>query len=244
MKAMIFAAGIGSRLQPLTLEKPKALIEINKTPVLEIAIKNLIKFGFDEIIINVHHFPEQIINFLKEKNNFGIRIEISNEKNMLLNTGGGLKKASWFFNDCQNFLLYNVDILSEINLKDFYDYHIKNNSLASLAVQNRNTSRYLLFDDEMYLRGWENKKTNEKILISEKRENLKPFAFNGIHMINTGIFNLISEQGSFSIIDLYLRLASKNKIRAYDIGDTFWMDIGKINDLKKAKKIFNTTKTK
>lgn len=239
---MILAAGIGSRLQPLTLNKPKALIKINETPVLELVIKKLIRYGFDEIIINVHHFAEQIINFLKKNKNFGIKIFISDEKNQLLNTGGGIKNASWFFNNCQNFLLYNVDILSEINLKDFYNYHINNNSLVSLAVQKRETSRYLLFDDEMNLGGWENKKTNEKIIISGKKKNLIPFAFNGIHIINTDIFELISEQGSFSIIDLYLRLSSERSIKAYDIGKTLWIDIGKINSLEKARKIFNTKK--
>lgn len=239
---MILAAGIGKRLQPLTLEKPKALIEINNTPVLELVIKKLIKFGFNNIIINVHHFSEQIIEFLKQKNNFGINIKISNEKNLLLNTGGGIKNASWFFKDCENFLLYNVDIITNLNLKEFYNYHINSNSIASLAVQNRDTSRYLLFDDNMNLKGWKNIKTNEETITSSKSENLKSFAFNGIHIINTKIFDLISEQGSFSIIDLYLRLANKYKIKGFDIGEAFWMDIGTIKNLEKTKKIFNSTK--
>lgn len=231
MKAMIFAAGRGTRLQPLTNTIPKALVKVKGTPMLEILIRKLIKNGFDEIIINLHHFPEQIIDFIKKKNYFGIRIEFSFEKENLLNTGGGLKNAKNFFNDGKDFLLHNVDILSDINLKGFYNIHLKSNALVSLAVKNRQTSRYLLFDEDYLLAGWENIKTGEKIISRKLNKKLIPFAFSGIHIINPRIFDLINEEGAFSIIDLYLRLAKDQKIMAFDIGNTFWKDIGKPEEL-------------
>ena len=232
---MIFAAGKGTRLQPLTNIIPKALVKVNGTPMLEILIRKLIKNGFDEIIINLHHFPEQIIDFLEKKNNFGIRIEFSIEKEKLLNTGGGLKNVKDFFNDGKDFLLHNVDIISDINLKDSYDQHLRNNVLATLAVKKRKTSRYLLFDEANLLAGWENIKTGEKIISRVVNKKLIPLAFSGIHIINPRIFDMINEEGAFSIIDLYLRLAKDQKIMAFDIGKTFWMDIGKREELNLAK---------
>lgn len=234
MKAMIFAAGKGTRLQPLTNTIPKALVEVNGIPMIEIIIRNLIKSGFDEIIINLHHFPEQIIEFIRKKKNFGIEIEFSIEEEKLLNTGGGLRKAKEFFNDDKDFLLHNVDIISDINLKNIYCQHLKNKALATLAVKKRQTSRYLLFDEDNLLAGWENIKSGEKIISKEENKKLIPLAFSGIHIINPRIFDLIDESGSFSIIDLYLRLAKTQKIMAFDIGKTFWMDIGKMEELNLA----------
>jgi len=233
---MIFAAGKGTRLQPLTDTIPKALVKVNGTPMLEILIRKLIKNGFDEIIINLHHFPEQIIEFIGKKNYFGIRIEFSFEKEKLLNTGGGLKNAKDFFNDGKDFLLHNVDIISDINLKEFYNIHLKNKALITLAVKNRQTSRYLLFDEDNLLAGWENIKTGEKIISRKDYEKLIHLAFSGIHIINPKVFNLIDETGDFSIIDLYLRLVKNQKIMAYDIGKTFWIDIGKPEELIIAEK--------
>jgi len=146
MKAMIFAAGKGTRLQPLTNDIPKALVKVNNITLLEIIINKLKHFGFNDIIINVHHFAEQIKDFLNKNNNFGIKITISDESSLLLETGGGLKKAAWFFDDNKPFLIHNVDILSDINLSELYDFHIQSQSLATLAVMHRITSRYFLFD--------------------------------------------------------------------------------------------------
>ena len=140
MKAMIYAAGLGTRLKPLTDSKPKALIEIHGIPLIEIVLNKLIRAGYDEIIINVHHHAEQVIDFIKQHDNFGIRIEFSDERGLLLETGGGLKKASWFFNDLKPFLVHNVDVLSDIDLKDMYDCHVKNDALATLA---RSHKRYI-----------------------------------------------------------------------------------------------------
>lgn len=237
MKAMIYAAGLGTRLKPLTDTKPKALVEIHNTPLLEIAIRKLIKFGFDEIIINIHHHAEQIKDFIKKNNSFGIRIEFSDESGLLLDTGGGLKKAFWFFDDFKPFLVYNVDILTDLDLKRIYNFHISKDTLVTLAVRKRTTSRYLLFDDNAQLCGWENTKLNIKKIIAIKATELNPFAFSGIHVINPSLFMLMTEEGYFSIIDVYLRLARKQRILAYNHDNTFWMDLGRKENLEEAEKL-------
>lgn len=230
---MILAAGIGSRLQSLTKDKPKALVELSGKTLLEIQIEKLIKSGIREIIINVHHFPEQIISYLKTKNYFGIRIEISDESGALLETGGGIKKASWFFDDDKPFLVINVDVITDMSVTDMLDFHIGQNAMASLAVRKRSTSRYLLFDKEMQLSGWTNKKTGQKIMV-EGKENLitNEMAFSGIHIISPEIFKYLIEEGRFSIIESYLRLASNHRIMAYDHSQTNWWDIGRYEDYK------------
>ncbi|MCD4745965.1 MAG: nucleotidyltransferase family protein [Bacteroidales bacterium] len=237
MKAMIFAAGLGTRLHPLTDNKPKALIKLNGVSLLEIIIKKLISAGFIEIIINVHHFAEQIIDFLKIKNNFGIKISISDESDILLDTGGALKKASRFFNDGKDFLVHNVDVLSDIDLNNFYNTHIKSEALTSVAVKSRHTSRYFLFNNRNMLCGWKNNKTNEIKIVRKGENKLNPLAFSGIHVINPKIFDLITEQGKFSIVDVYLRLASTHNIIGYIHNNSFWMDLGKKENLLEAEKI-------
>ncbi len=239
MKAMIFAAGFGSRLLPLTEDKPKALVEVNKIPMLEIVIKKLIKSGCDDIIINVHHFAEKIIHYLQDNNNFGINITISDESNLLLNTGGGLKKASHFFDDGNPFIVYNVDILSDIDLVDMYNKHVTSGALATLAIKDRETSRYFLFDNDNNLSGWRNIQTGAEKISREDVGELRQFAFSGIHIINPSIFNDIHTQGIFSITNTYLELAKRYDIKGYDHNNSFWMDLGKIDALKEAEKIDN-----
>jgi len=239
MKALILAAGFGTRLQPITDSKPKALVEINGITLLEFTIRRLIKFGFNQIIINVHHFAEQIINFLDEKNNFGIEIEISDERDLLLDTGGGLKKASWFFDDGKPFLIHNVDILSDVDLSQFYNSHLNSDSIATLAVQKRKSSRYFLFDDEKYLCGWENVKTNERKITRQPNGKLAQLAFSGIHMADPSIFKLIPPEKVFSIVDFYLSIASQNRISYFDHSNSLFIDLGKKENLAEAEKIFN-----
>lgn len=229
MKAMIFAAGLGTRLRPLTNNLPKALFEIKGKPLLEITIDKLIQNGFDEIIVNVHHFAEQVIYFLTKKK-FNAKIGISDESDKLLDTGGGLKKAKWFFDDGEPFLLHNVDIISDINLNEFYKIHLKNKSIATLAVQKRKSSRYLLFDEDNFLCGWENVKTGEKI-ISKNKYPLSRLAFSGIHVVDPKLFSYFPNKEIFSIIDVYLNAARKEKIKLFLHNDSFWQDIGKIEDL-------------
>ncbi len=234
MKAMIFAAGKGTRLKPLTDNTPKALVKVNGTPMLEIIIKKLIKSGVCEIIINVHYLADQIIDFLKLNNNFGIRIEISHEKEELLDTGGGLKKAAWFFDDNEPLVLHNVDVISNIDLKGMIDFHNKNKALATLAVRERKSSRYFLFNNANELCGWENINSLERI-ISRSVENLNQFAFSGIHIINPEIFSHLQNEGSFSIVPFYIELSKKFPIMAFQHDKDFWFDIGKPENLNAAE---------
>ncbi len=237
MKAMIFAAGLGTRLKPLTLEKPKALVELNGKPLLDYQIEKLKKYGFDEIIVNVHHFAEEVKKHLS-KNNFGIKIEISDESQKLLDTGGGLKKAAWFFRDTKSFLLHNVDIISDLDLTEVIKHHEKRNSLATLVVRKRTTSRYLLFDSEKTLAGWENTKTGERII--KKDRALQRFAFSGISVFNSRILELFPDKEVFSIIELLLSLADKEKITAYEDNSSYWFDVGSIEKLKEAENLLKT----
>jgi NDP-sugar pyrophosphorylase family protein len=237
MKAMILAAGLGTRLRPLTNDKPKALVEINGEPILGILIKRLIKSGFDELIINVHHFAPQVIEFIERNQSFGNSITISDETDLLLDTGGGLKKAGWFFDDDKPFLVYNADILSDMNLHQLVASHKVSGALATLVVRERESSRYFLLDDGMQLCGWENRKTKERKISRQQASSLNSYAFSGIHVISPEIFKHISEIGVFSIVDLYLRLASEHKILAYPENDSLWIDMGKMQGLEEAARI-------
>jgi NDP-sugar pyrophosphorylase family protein len=232
MKSMIFAAGLGTRLKPITDSIPKALVEVNGKTLLEININNLVSYGFNEIIINVHHFADKVIEYLESRNNFGIRIEISDERDFLLNTGGGLKKAKWFFDDGLPFLVYNVDILSSINLEAMYKYHCEENSLATLAVRSRTTERYFLFDNDNLLCGWRNNKTNEERITRPLIQMKRQLAFSGVHVISPAIFSLMPGEKVFSMVDLYLNLSSSNKIVGFLHNESTWMDIGKPESLK------------
>ncbi len=234
MKAMIFAAGLGTRLRPLTNEIPKALIPLNGKPALEWLILKLMEAGIGQIIINVHHFADKVIDFIHQKRAFGIEIKFSDERKTLLDTGGGLLKAAWFFDDGQPFLVYNADVLSDINLREMTTFHHQKKALVTLFIQKRKTSRYLIFDEEKRLSGWKNIKTNEKITSRPASKKQEDFAFNGIHIIDPAIFNLISEVGKFPIIETYLRLADKFPIIGFEAQDAAWMDIGSIENLPQA----------
>ncbi|MCD4773657.1 MAG: nucleotidyltransferase family protein [Bacteroidales bacterium] len=237
MNAMIFAAGMGTRLMPLTKNKPKALIEVQGVTLIERAIKKLVSSGFDRIIINVHHHANQLIDFLNN-NNFDADINISDESDKLLDTGGGLKKAERFFDKNEALLVYNVDVISDIDLRKIYNFHNSSGAIATLAVRNRKTSRYLLFDKKNDLFGWENIKTGEEKIIRKVEGEFSRLAFSGIHIISPGIFNLINKTGKFSMIDVYLELARTQTIKSFNHDNSFWMDIGSIKNLE----IINNTK--
>jgi NDP-sugar pyrophosphorylase family protein len=239
MKAMIFAAGLGTRLKPLTDNKPKALVEVNGKTLLEHTIQKLIQSGVSEIIINVHAFANQIIDFIKLNNNFGIHIEISDETGLLLDTGGGLKKAAWFFDDNKPFILHNVDIISDIDLNQMYQQHIASNCLATLAMDNRETNRYFLLNQNLELCGWENSKTKVKIISKSGKISFK-LAFSGIHVISHSIFAHFENDHIFSITSKYLELSKKHKIMAYQPNNTYWFDVGKTNDLAKAEQFLKS----
>lgn len=240
MKAMILAAGLGTRLYPLTIDKPKALVECNGYTLLEYAVKKLKYFGFSEIIVNVHHFSTQIIEYVAT-HNFGVPITISDESEQLFDTGGGVLYAKEFLNGNEPFLICNVDILSTVDFSKMMEYHKQHNVLATLAVSNRQTSRYLLFDEENQLCGWENRTTNNRI-ITHKRKVYTPLAFSGIQIISPEIFQHITETGTFSIMDLYLRLAKDHAIIAYDHTGDFWLDIGKYEKLAESERLIKNQK--
>jgi MurNAc alpha-1-phosphate uridylyltransferase len=235
MKAMILAAGEGTRLKPLTDKMPKALVEVNGKTLLEHTINFFKHFDVDEIIINVHHRSGQIIDYLRHNNNFNIRIEISDETDKLLDTGGGLKKASWFFNDKFPFFLATVDVITNLNLTGLYKYHCDSNALVTLAVKSRPSTREFLFDEKNCLCGWKNNITGEKILLSGEEYIRHSLAFSGYHVINPSIFDMISEEGSFPVTDLYLRLAKNNIINCYIHNDSHWLEFGRIENTRKAE---------
>lgn len=241
MKAMIFAAGLGTRLKPLTDSIPKALVPISGKTLLEHVILKLKSAGFDEIIVNVHHFPDLIIDFLRANNNFDIRIEVSDERGFLLDTGGGVKKASWFFEDGKPFLVHNVDILSNVDLKALYHQHLRTNSLATLVVSKRDTFRYLLFNDDLQLKGWINEKTGEtKPADLRKPELFNKLAFSGIQIMSPGIFELMKDlDGKFPIMDFYLSNMNKNTISGFVPADYKMLDVGKLNVLDEAERFVN-----
>lgn len=244
MKAMIFAAGLGTRLKPLTDSMPKALIPVAGKPMLEHVINKLKNAGFDEIVINVHHFAGQIIEFLQANNHFGITIHISDETKMLLDTGGGIKKAASFFDE--PFLIHNVDILSNTDLKSLYDYHLSSGNDATLLVSPRKTVRYLLFDERSRLCGWVNKDT-----LQTKPEGFvyqpavqKEFAFSGIHVISPSLFKAMDDNwtGKFSIMDFYLQTCKEMKFGGYAKEDLQLIDIGKPETLAKAEAFIHQTR--
>lgn len=238
MKAMVFAAGLGTRLLVETSDKPKALVEIGGKPLLQRAVEKLRNEGVSEIVVNVHHFSALVQEFI-ERNDFGIPVYISDESGKLLETGGGLKKASRFFENDPTTLIYNVDILSSLNLKKLHEYHLESNPLATLVVRSRETQRYLKFDGNKRLVGWINKKTNEKrISVPEGFENSIEMAFSGIHLIDNRIFELMPEEDRFSIINLYLELAQTQLIKGYFDDSDLWMDVGKPQQLVEARQLF------
>ena len=239
MKAMIFAAGLGTRLLNETSDKPKALVEIGGKTLLQHAIEKLKKEGVSEIVVNVHHFSKLVIDFISE-NDFGIIIHISDETGKLLDTGGGLKKASHFFNDNSPILIYNVDVLSNLNLEQLKNEHLKSGAIATLVVRNRATQRYFKFDNKKRLVGWLNKKTGEtKISVPENFKDSTEMAFSGIHIIQPKLFDLMSAEDKFSITNFYLELAKNHLIKGYFDDSELWMDVGKPEKLAEARRLFS-----
>lgn len=233
MKAMIFAAGKGTRLRPLTDTLPKALIPYRGTPLIEHVITRLLDFGITQIVVNVHHLGNMIKDFLSSKNNFGIDIQISNESDSLLDTGGGLKKAFPLLQDSSPILLHNTDIITTLDFADMLEFHKKSGALATTAVRTRQTGRYLLFNNDMLLCGWMNTKTGETKPPELNPATLQNLAFSGVHIIEPRIRNYFPEENVFSIIDLYLSVMNKEKIFGYLHDNTEWKDMGKIEDFEK-----------
>jgi NDP-sugar pyrophosphorylase family protein len=234
MKAMLFAAGLGTRLQELTKECPKALVNVQGKTLLQHSVEHLKKNGCTYIVINVHHFAEKILKELKKEAYLGLDIKISDEREYLLETGGGLLKAAKYLDGESPFLAYNVDVLSNINLQALYKQHCASNALATLAVRDRISSRYLLFDQDNTLCGWTNTQTGA---LKTSKKALKTYqrAFSGIQVINPAIFDLIEQQGRFSITTSYLELATNHCIEAYEHDKDYWFDVGKPERLEAAE---------
>jgi len=247
MKAMILAAGLGTRLRPLTNDRPKALVEIGGRTLLEMTLTRLLTFGVRQVIINVHHFADMVVDYLKVNRNFGMRIEISREE-VLLDTGGGLKKAAWFFLEGSSgpespvkeepFLVHNVDVLSTIDLGRMVQFHKQNHALATLAVQDRETSRYLLFDEKDELCGRRTGSDQQPEIVRSSPQT-QALAFSGIHVISPRVFSLMTEEGAFSIINFYLRQAAQGEnILSFRADQYYWRDLGKPGDLQQATQDF------
>jgi N-acetyl-alpha-D-muramate 1-phosphate uridylyltransferase len=234
MRALILSAGLGTRLKPFTNEHPKALAPVNGKPVLQRNIEYLQQYGIDDVIVNVHHFANQIIQAIEENNGWGSNVSISNETNEVLETGGGIKKTANFLQQSKNCVVMNVDILTNLDLSAMIHYHETHNPLATIATTNRETSRYLLFDKDNKLTGWKNIKTGET-----KGIDGIPKAFSGIHILSNSIFNELHMHGKFSMIDAYLELCKTNAILSYDHSNDILMDIGTMEKLKVAEALFN-----
>jgi NDP-sugar pyrophosphorylase family protein len=236
MKAMVLAAGLGTRLRPLTNDRPKALVEVAGRTLLELTLMRLRSFGIRDVIINVHHFADVVVDYLREHDDFGMEIAISRE-DVLLDTGGGLKKAAWFFLENHSeepFILHNVDVLSTIDLHRMVEFHKKQDALATLAVQDRSTSRYLLFDSQMQLCGRRAGRDGVPEMVRPATE-VGAFAFSGIHVISVGLLSMLTEDGAFSIITSYLRLAGAGKsIQAFRADEYSWRDMGTPENIARA----------
>ncbi len=236
MKAMVLAAGLGTRLRPLTDDRPKALVEVAGRTLLEIILARLRAFGIHEVIVNVHHFADMVVDHLKKNGDFGMRIEVSREDDLLLDTGGGLKKAAWFFlegGSDEPFLLHNVDVISNIDLAAMLRAHQQAGALATLAVQDRKTSRYLLFDHRLRLCG--RRSGTGAAEMARPCPQPLALAFSGIHVISPRIFPLISEEGVFPIVPCYLRLAGAGEhIAGFRADQYHWRDLGRPDDLRQA----------
>ncbi|MDR1758325.1 MAG: NTP transferase domain-containing protein [Bacteroidales bacterium] len=228
--AMIFAAGLGTRLYPLTADKPKALVEVEGTPLLAWAIQKVIQVGITRIVVNVHHYGEQIIHYL-QTHPFEAEILVSDERDYLRDTGGGFKWAAPLLQGVDHILLYNTDVISSIDLQAMFDFHIRQHALATLAVRNRPTQRYFIFDPRsMLLRGWINKKTLEQKMICPVKKPVE-LAFSGIHWVKQELLSLISDDRKQSLTDIYLYLAARYSIQGYLHQEDEWADMGKPESL-------------
>lgn len=246
MKAMVFAAGLGTRLRPLTNDRPKALVEVGGKTMLERVITHLAACGVDDITVNIHHFGEKIIEFLESKNNFGLNIHISDERDLLLDTGGGLMKARKFLDGDEPFIVHNADVLTDLDLKAMYDYHVEHDALSTILVKSRETQRYFLFDDEQRLKGWVNKKTGETKPAGYVYDPSKvnALAFGCVHILSPEIFYALEKYADgkgdvFSIAPFYAEMCHLYKIYGYQQQTDYkWLDVGKPETLAQAAEMF------
>lgn len=236
MKAMLFAAGLGTRLKPFTDKHPKALAEVNGRTLLEHNIRYLQQYGINDVVVNVHHFADQIEKVLADNKGFGSNYVISDERDEVLETGGGLLKAAPHFRDEEAFVVMNVDVLTNLALHKIIAAHTLSDAIATLAVMQRDSSRHLLFDEQMRLCGWLNNKTGEEKIVHADRK-VTPFAFSGIQVLSPAILDM-PFSGKFSIIDVYLHFAVTHTVKGYDHTGDIFLDVGKPESLQKAAGLF------
>jgi len=235
---MILAAGLGTRLKPWTDHHPKALALVGGKSLLQRNIEYLQQYGITEVIVNVHHFADQIEQAVQTSKGWGSDITISDETSAVLETGGGLKKAAWYFKEEDDFVLMNVDILTDLNLTAMMQQHQNSNAIATLAVTERETSRYFLFNGKDELCGWRNVLTGEQKIAKESLE-YKQKAFSGIHVINQQLLTHLTMEGKFSMVDVYLTLAKNHFIQAFDHSVSRFIDVGKPESIAKAELLFS-----
>lgn len=231
---MIFAAGLGTRLRPLTNDRPKALVEVAGKSLLEWTILKLKAAGYEEFVVNVHHFADKVIEHLQGEQFAELNIQISDEREFLLETGGGLQKARPLLQDKAGILIHNVDIFSDLDLAEFRNQHEASGAIASLAITDRKTSRYLLFDRENFLCGWENVKTGEIKWVKDPQDDARRMAFSGIHLVSQDLLDLMKKVGKYSIIDVYLKWATAYPILGIEHQAERWLDVGKPENLARA----------
>ncbi|MFA6125983.1 MAG: sugar phosphate nucleotidyltransferase [Bacteroidales bacterium] len=239
MKALILAAGTGTRLKPMTDQIPKALIKIGDYTLLEIVIRRLLAAGFQELVINVHHFPEQIIDFLRSHSNFGVDISISDESGELLDTGGAIKKAAQYLKGGEFVLVHNIDILSNIDINALVENHQSSGALITLAVKDRPTTRNLIIDGSGRLCGWEFPDKKLSILTKENRKGLKTTAFSGIYVFSSQLLAKFPEERVFGFIPWILDLAAMEKIMTWDQSPAFWYEAGRTDSISEATRALN-----
>lgn len=236
VEGMIFAAGLGTRFKPWTDKHPKALAVVHGKSLLQRNIEYLQQYGITNVVVNVHHFADQITTALKKNKGWGSAITISDETDMVLETGGGIKKAEPLFT-AENIVVINVDILTDLDLGKLIAYHQQQDPLSTIAITNRITSRYFLFDDNNTLCGWRNTKTGEE-KIARPAATYIPKAFSGIHVISKKLLSMITRTGKFSIVDTYLELAANNTIKGFDHSGSRFIDVGKPDSVAEAEQLF------
>ncbi len=235
-QAMILAAGMGTRLRPLTEDRPKALIEANHRPLIEFVIERVVKYQFDDIIVNLHHHAGKLREFLQSEKFRHLNISFSDESSKLLDTGGGIKKAQWFFRAGEPFLVHNCDIISLIDLDEMHKQHLASGALATLAVSARKTTRPLAFDAHNQLKG----RFDEKAPSLSRGKNFRSLAFSGIYLLNYEIFDFMPETESFSIIDVLLKASSNRPVLAFEHDPSIWMDVGSVKNLQNASRFIES----
>lgn len=234
-KAFIPAAGLGTRLGDLSKSKPKALVEVGGVSMLELTIERLKEIGIRKFIVNIHHFGDEIIDFIKQKSNFGVDLQISDERSELLDTGGAILKAASFLDGNEPILVHNVDVISEVNFKQLFEWHQKHKALVSLCIRKRESGRALLFDESMLLKGWANLQTKEFKWVNHPIDRYQSFAFNGIYLFDPSLIKKLPFRGKFSIIDAWLKLAKVEKIVGFHDQSPNWFDLGTPEKIKIAE---------